>query len=528
MKHIGFIGVALAVALAQPAAADWNEASSDHFVIYSQQSEKSLAEYAKQLELLDAAMRVRYQLKSVARDKANRLTVFVVDNDREIRSLMGKGSKDVMGYFIPRASGSVAFVPQHVSGRRGDKFSLGADTILFHEYAHHFFFQNFAGSFPLWFGEGFAEFFSTVEFEKNGAVGIGLPAAHRAYSLSLGRVVPIEKLLAAKPSDLSSTETENLYSRGWALLHMLTFDPDRKGQLGNYLNAVNHGVDAQTAAEAAFGDLKTLDHALSSYVTRPRLPYLKIDKSVLTTGPIEVRSLPKGEDEIMDVMIASKHGVSRTQALELVPQARAIAEQYRSDAFVQGALAEAEFDAGNYVEAEAAADRALAVEPQSSHALTYRAMAKMRLAAKLTDEDQRNAAWGEARTAIIAANRVDPDDPQPLVLYYRSFLEAGVAATENAKIGLVQAHSLAPGDHNLTMNTALMYLRDGKIEQSRKLLLSLAYDAHGGSLGKVATKMLADIDAAGDDKAAIARIVSGKSDVSESDEDEDEGEAKPE
>lgn len=512
MKTIRLLALGLCLAWSQNASAGWKVASSDHFLVYSEQSETRLAEYAEQLERLDAAMRFRYKLSSDGRDKANRLTVYVLSNDSKIRNLIGGSSRNVMGFYVPRASGSVAFVPQRVVGGSSGKFDLGADTVLFHEYAHHFFYQNFTGSYPLWFSEAFAEFFSTVRFESDGGVGIGLPALHRAYSLAMGRSVPMQKLLSATPGELDADRLESLYSRGWALLHMLTFADDRPGQLERYLSAINRGEANKQASFAAFGDMKQLDRAVDSYVRRPRLPYIKIDKAALDTGQIEVRTLSEGEDAMLDIIIVSRRGVNRTQAAALAPKARAIGARYPDNAFIQAALAEAEFDAGNDAAAGAAADRALAIDAKSSHAATYRAMVKMRHASGVDIADDRKAAWVDARKAIVAANRLDPDDPQSLVLYYRSFLEAGEAAPEIAKAGLIQAQALAPGDHGLTMNTAMMYLRDGKFDKGTTMLASLTSDAHGGELGRAAAKLIDDIAAAGGDQAKIAALVAALGD----------------
>ena len=68
----GFFSFVLAMS-ATPAAAAWMEASSDHFVIYSDSDEKQLREFATGLERFDKGMRV---LRSVdrAEDRGRRST----------------------------------------------------------------------------------------------------------------------------------------------------------------------------------------------------------------------------------------------------------------------------------------------------------------------------------------------------------------------------------------------------------------------------------------------------------------------
>ena len=55
MVRVGvFLGLMLYMAIG--AGADWLEASSDHFVIYSDQNEKSIAGFSERLEVFHAAM----------------------------------------------------------------------------------------------------------------------------------------------------------------------------------------------------------------------------------------------------------------------------------------------------------------------------------------------------------------------------------------------------------------------------------------------------------------------------------------
>src|SRR6185436_16487574 len=103
--------IALALLLAPAAArADWLEASSAHFVVYANDSEHDVREFSEQLERFHAAMEVVTGLEAVVPSPSNRVTVFMVRNQREIERLVGR--RNVGGFYIPRAGGSVAFVPR--------------------------------------------------------------------------------------------------------------------------------------------------------------------------------------------------------------------------------------------------------------------------------------------------------------------------------------------------------------------------------------------------------------------------------
>jgi hypothetical protein len=99
------------------------------------------------------------------------------------------------------------------------------------------------------------------------------------------------------------------------------------------------------------------------------------------------------------------------------------------------------------------------------------------------------AAWKAVRALIVKANRADPNDPRPLILYYRSFGEQGVAPARLAVDGLLQAFALAPQDLGLRMNAARQLLVDGKAADARRALApirlrSARRSARPGDLGR--------------------------------------------
>ena len=65
---------------------------------------------------------------------------------------------------------------------------------------------------------------------------------------------------------------------------------------------------------------------------------------------------------------------------------RRAAEPFADHALAQAVLAEAEYDAGNYAEAEAAADRSIAADASSRYGLLYQGMARMARALAAADK----------------------------------------------------------------------------------------------------------------------------------------------
>ena len=108
----------------------------------------------------------------------------------------------------------------------------------------------------------------------------------------------------------------------------------------------------------------------------------------------------------------------------------------------------------------------------------------------------------------MAANNIDPEDPEPLYEFYKTFVAEGVPPSANAIAALHYASDLAPQDTELRMTSALQHLVDGQSALARKALLPVAYNPHETDVATIALKVVERIDA-GDTKGAIAAAEAG-------------------
>lgn len=457
------------------ATAKWHEASSPHFVVYANEDPEKLKAFATKLERFDKAMRLIGNRPDADVGSANRLDVYVVSDIDAVQRLAGRRGGNVAGFYIGRASGSVAFVPRE-TGSNGAA-ELDADTIFFHEYAHHLTLGLYASPRPAWLIEGEAEFFSTAVIENDGGVGIGRSPAHRAYGAYNIAGLSLARMLSGDTAKLSPEQTESLYGRGWLLTHYLTFETARSGQLNTYLRLLDAGTPGAEAAIKAFGDLKVLDRELSAYVRRPRLKYLGIAAERLPIGAVTVRPLRAGEEAFMPVRMRSVRGVDAKAAATLVPLARRAAAPYPNDPVVQAQLAEVEYDAGNFAVADAAADRALAADGKHVDALVYKGRIKMAqaIAAKTTDP----TVWRNVRAWFSKAALADTEAAEPKVLFHATFAAQKIPATRNAVAALFFAQQLVPQDTGLRLQVVHQHLQDGEAPTARKLFAPIAYNPHG-------------------------------------------------
>lgn len=478
----------LAALAAWPSAAfaEWHEASSPNFLVYADQSEKQVHAFTDMLERYRSAMLALYRLPDEPTSPSNRLTVFVVRDAVQVRKLRADGNRFLQGFYQSRAGGSVAFIPRVEGSGQSERVTQG-EQVLLHEYAHHFMYSLFSGSAPLWFTEGFAEFYSTAKFEKDGSVGLGLPANHRAAELVYAKDVPLEMLLSTrKYRENASRRFDAFYGRSWLLFHYLMLSDKRPGQLDDYLARLNNGEGEEAAASNAFGDLAALDKELERYMLSRRMSYINLGANRIKTADIRVRPLRAAEAAMLPVVMRSKRGVNKETAPDVAEEARKVAADYPDDPFVQTALAEAEFDAGNDAAALAAADRALAGNPQAINALIHRMYALFRQAENGSDD----SLWPKVRAAVAAANRVENDNPIPLSFFYRTFAAEGRKPPEIAIQGLQKALMLAPYDTGLRMTLAYYHIRAGDKKTARQTLGPLLNHPHDTRLADFAREML--------------------------------------
>ncbi|WP_137864737.1 MULTISPECIES: hypothetical protein [unclassified Sphingomonas] len=473
-------------------AADWYEGSSKHFIVYSEGSPEQVTAATEALERFDQALRTITGTPDKPISPNLRVTVFMLDDVAAIRKL--SGDQSIAGYFQPRASGPMAFAPRKTAGE------LSARAILQHEYAHSFMFSSWPSAvFAKWFVEGFAEFVGTATYRTDGTLTFGAPPEYRKYGISQINQIPASQLLMLNPGKLDELQTHILYGRGWLLTHYALLGGHGK-ELAEYITLSNAGKAAE--AGRAFGNPNDLDHKLNRYISGTTLPLLRLSREQVAVGKVTLRKLSAGEVATLPARTRSSNGVDAKAAPEVAELARRLAAPYPTDAAAQNELAEAEFDAKNYAAAEAAADRALAADPNSIHALLYKGMAQMAVAKAAGDTNPER--WKAIRGYFLKANKLDTEYPQPLILFYESFAAAKQAPTVNARNGLLGAYVLAPFDTDLRVMAGKVLLETNDAKAARVAFEPVAYSPHAPA-DNVALKVLTALDEKGPE-AALALL----------------------
>lgn len=457
------------------AAAAWHEARTANFIVYSDGSANDAREFAAKLERFHYVLRAYHGIRTPP--PPIRLRVFLLSSVSAVGRMAG--SNGIAGYYVSDARAQLLVGTRGRSARSNDVRSgrneteIDAESILLHEYAHHFMFHYFPATYPTWYQEGFAEFWGATRFLPNNVVEVGAPVNYRFQSFQAGRWLTAAQLLSAQNYG-DVPELDLLYAEGWLLVRHTFENRERLAQLQRYLALVNGGMPYGEAATQAFGDLQRLNSELFSYAGRNRFNVLQLPFRELPTGEIALRELRPAEQALLSFEIKLAQGsVSHREIGEFAADVRGVAGRFPDDPFALALLTEVERLAGNRAAAEAAAARWAAAAPQDGRALMFQGLIAIDALRASGSSDQ--AAWNAARQPIMRANRLTPNDPLILEAYYDSFAQQGGLPPDAAQNALYSAMELAPGDEELRYKVAHDFERREMIPEAIAIIRSVAY-----------------------------------------------------
>ena len=380
------------------ALAEWRRADSQHFIVYSDGSERSLRDYTAKLERFDALLTSRF---GGARAEARRLPVYLVADGRALRVAVPGLPPGIAGYYSASDTDVFAVLV------RGE-----SDDILLHEYSHHVMARAGDVPYPGWFSEGFAEYFATATVTESGEASFGLPDRGRLYALQQNRWLPMDVVLRADGSLAIDGQTgmNMYYAQSWALTHWLLADTGRVRNLSAYVTAVNSGRDPVEAWQAIFA--MTPDQLAAQLRThvRGRLSYAKLDMPPISPVITVTTLSPAADAVLLPAINARSWNPAQIDGPALLATLRAAATRFPDDPLALVALGRAEKRWGDTAAAETALTRALEREGDYVEGLILMADLATERGADATDEAEQTRQWDLARDFLRRALEADPTD----------------------------------------------------------------------------------------------------------------------
>ena len=455
-KLLALMATIAACLTATAAEAEWHQATSNNFIVYSQSSANDARDFAAKLERFHYVLRTFHRISATT--MPNKLRVFLFSSAGAVGRQAGGAS--IAGYYVPDVRGLMLVgTSAHSSNDNGDPRSartiadLDPESILLHEYTHHFMFQYFPAAYPTWYSEGFAEFWGATRFGANDAVDVGLPAEHRFATFEGLGWLPLDRLLRIHNyQEAGGANVFLLYAEGWLLVRYTFEHPERQRQLQTYLRLINNGTDYAEATRQAFPDLDAFNSELFSYAGTARFNVLHLNFRTIDVGPITLSTPGPAEQALMTQEIKLSQGYPQREATDFANEVRGIAARFPNDPFAIRMVMETAYLAGDTAGALAAANRLLAIEPNNARALTTRGMTQLAGLAAAHNHDP--AAWTAARAPLLQAKQAAPRDPLVLRAFYRGYAMQGVLPPEDAQNALYDAMELAPSDGEIRYELA--------------------------------------------------------------------------
>lgn len=406
--------------------------------------------------------------------------------------------------FAPSSFASPRSIAQGGGGRRAAEprpIRRDWQTQVYDAYARHYLQSYLPGAYPSWYLDGIGAIFANLGVRDSGSLEFGRqPPAMRTVLRSY-EPLSTEPILTGEY--LADPDTRHLWTpdHAWALTHFLLFGnppEDMRRAFYSYMAAIGQGVP-QAEAASVFGDFAALDAAVMRYATSDTHYFWRPVSSAAEIDPISYR-LTRGEAAILEGRVAMDTRLSAVSS----PGERAafldsLREAVYEEAFAESSnavLAEAQCKAGAISDCAATAAEILASAPDSPAGLAWLAIAQLRQALALPST-QRAEALSEARRAIIAANRADPEAPEPLRAYFDSFVEAGETAPTTALLGMYKVVDLVPAAPEPRLALAGELIRQGLPSEAREVLLPLTAGGYTAEEAREARIMIAQADISG-------------------------------
>ena len=321
-QHALLFAVSVLLGAPVPAVAEWREVRTDHFRVIGDVSATRLRDVALRFEQFRDVVT---QLLPDAIPAASAPVVVIVFPDaqsyRPFMPVVNARTVPVDGFFVDGAD--VNYITMNVEA--GER----AFPIVFHEFSH-FLLNNAFPRTPLWFHEGLAEYFSTIEVTADGQrVVVGKPVARhvallRTRRLSLPQLFAIDQ--TSKQYTQDGPERDLLYAKSWAVVHHARHaKPARFEALVWLARRLADGESADGSVRGTYAmPLDKLDADIQAHPRSAGYDEIALRNGVITRVTSEATAIDAAETDawLADLLSHLQRGPEAIPRLERALQAR--------------------------------------------------------------------------------------------------------------------------------------------------------------------------------------------------------------
>ncbi len=434
----------------------WVEVRSKNFSLITDTGEKRGREVLLRFEQMRAAFAAMF-----ARAKVNipvPLQIIAFGNSKQFKDYvpLWKGKPvDWTGFY--RGSDDRNFIALDLAaGEEGF-------AIVFHEYAHMLLNANLPPS-PVWFDEGYAEYFSSLSVSSKyiefGRIPENLPRVIQENSW-----LKTVELFSVQHNSKEYNEQDRrsiFYAQSWLTVHYI-MEKHLGKQLDAYLNLARTGTPVADAISKGFGmEPAKLDKALQDYFRGGQMQYVRLPAPAnIEGGPYEVRPLAPLQ---VEAILADLDYHSLEQRERGIARFRQILEKDPDNVLANRGLGYALMQKNDLQAAAPYIERAAAKDQTDARLHYLHAMLLYRSPNREESEEQ-------VRTELEKAIAIDPSyaDAYSLLAFTDAMRGDRDAALEHAR----KAVELNPRGEHLRFNLAMAQMQAQDFAGARTTLTEL-------------------------------------------------------
>lgn len=437
----------------------WVEVRSPHFSVVTNAGEKRGRDVALRFEQMRAVFTVLIPKANV--NSAIPLEIVAFSNTKEFREFAplwhGK-PVELAGLFMRGQDRSFILLDLSVE----DPYS-----VVFHEYAHQLLNAMLTRPMDLWFEEGFAEFFSSIQI-KDKEAQVGKIPDMTFIVLRQRGMMSVSSLFRTRHDSSTYNESGDhrtvFYQESRMVVHYL-YENQLVPKLNVYLSAVAKGIPLDEALQQAFGmSVEQFDKTMYDYVWNGRY------KSFVIQNPPSVSSSGFTTAPITGLDVATLTAEIHVQTDDYREKAAAefqeILKTNPDNLAANRGLGYARLRQKRFDEAQNYFRKAAQLDSKDAKLHFYSALLMSR-----EGTFEGGAEPEEIVKELEAATSIDPTYAEAYTLL--GFAQVRAGNPEQGVAAMEKAVSLKPRDERYRFNLAQLYMSNSSFDKAQAILQEL-------------------------------------------------------